>query len=128
MSRKRQNYMKRSDALFSKLIRERDGMCVANGVIVDTTVYLGCNGNLQCAHIHSRSYKSIRTDFKNAIALCAKHHVYFTHRPLEWQEFVESQWPGVWDELKAKALEYGNVDWKARHAELKRMVDSVEVT
>lgn len=118
MSKKRQNYMKRSDVLFSRLVRERDGRCLS----------CGSTDFLQCAHIISRSYKAIRTDFDNAVALCRRCHVRYTHQPLEWKDWVEAHWPGRWDELKGKALEYGKVDWKARHAELKRMVDSVEVT
>jgi hypothetical protein len=38
--------------------------------------------------------------------------VKFTHRPLEWREWVEERFPGRWDELKEQALRYEKVDWK----------------
>ena len=36
----------------------------------------------------------------------------FTHSPLEWRDWVETQFPGRWDWLRAKALKYDRVDWK----------------
>lgn len=115
MTKKRQNYMRQADALFSKFIRERDGRCQACGTA----------DNLQCAHIISRSYKAIRTHQWNAVALCRGCHVRFTHRPLEWEDFVESRWPGRWVMLRELALSYERVDWKAERdrlkAELKRL-------
>lgn len=118
MSKKRQNYMKKADVLFSKLVRDRDGCCLNCGA----TEYL------QCAHIHSRSYKSIRTDFDNAVALCRGCHVKFTHRPLEWEEWVNERFPGRWTDLKAKALRYEKVDWKLRYQTLKELSESLGVT
>ena len=52
MSKRRSNYMAQADVLFSRMIRERDGSCRRCGSV----------DHLQCAHIISRSYKSIRTD------------------------------------------------------------------
>ena len=43
---------------------------------------------LQCAHIITRGYKQIAFDLDNAMCLCRSHHVYFTHRPIEWESFV----------------------------------------
>ena len=96
------NWMRKADTAFSKYIRARDGRCLNCG----STEYL------QCAHIHSRSYKSIRVDELNAVALCRSCHVKFTHRPLEWSEWVEDNYPGRWVELKKKALAYERVDWR----------------
>lgn len=122
MTKRRQNYMKRADALFSRLIRERDQTCVA------AQAYgVACKGNLQCAHLISRSYKSIRCDFDNAVAACAAHHTYFTHRPLEWREWVEWTFPGRWDRLQAQALRYEKVDWRARLAELKEIAENMGI-
>lgn len=109
--KKRQNHMKQADILFSKIIRRRDGVCVR----------CGRTENLQCAHIISRSYRSIRCDVDNAVALCRGCHVFFTHRPLEWQEWVEAMWPGRWGVLRERALAYERLDWKRRVAELKRV-------
>lgn len=116
MSRKRQNYMKQADALFSRFIRERDGFCQACGTTSD----------LQCAHIISRSYKSIRTHRLNAVALCRSCHVKFTHRPLEWQDFVDERWPGRWDMLREIALSYERVDWKGERDRLKAELERLE--
>lgn len=99
---KKSNHMARADKWFSKFIRLRDGQCVNCG----STAYL------QAAHVHSRSYKSIRVNPDNCVALCRSCHVRFTHRPLEWHEWVEEQFPGRWDELKRLALGYEKVDWK----------------
>jgi hypothetical protein len=120
---KKQNYMKKSDVLFSRLVRDRDQMCRALG-----TDMVMCKGVLQCAHIHSRSYKSIRTNFENAVALCAAHHTYYTHRPLEWEDWVRHNLPNRWDELRAVALRYDRVDWKLRYNTLRELAESLGVS
>lgn len=117
MSKKRRNWMKKADALFSKIVKERDGQCMA----------CGATEFLQCAHIITRSYKAIRCHLDNAVALCRSCHVSFTHRPLEWQEWVEAQFPGRWDRLRKEALAYGRVDWKARHDELREIASNLEL-
>jgi hypothetical protein len=33
-----------------------------------------CSGNLECSHIHSRNYHSVRWDVRNAICVCSSHH------------------------------------------------------
>lgn len=108
--KKKSDYMKQADRAFSKYVRTRDGQCLAAPPHA---------GNLQCAHIIGRGYKSIRTHPDNAVALCAKHHVYWTHRPLEWRLWVDEMFPGRWEELRSVALEYGRVDWKAEAAKWK---------
>lgn len=110
---KKSNHMARADQAFSKYIRARDGECVADGEHA---------GNLQCAHIISRSYRSIRVNPDNAVCLCARHHLYFTHRPLEWHDWVEARFPGRWDELKREALKYSKVDWRFQAAYWKEQI------
>jgi hypothetical protein len=122
MTNTRQNYRAKSDVLFSKLVRERDGGCVAAGYRFD------CKGYLQCAHVIPRRYNAIRTDFDNAIALCSSHHVYWTYRPLEWREFVDVRFPGRWDELRVRALSDVKVDWKHRYRTLAEMRDALGVS
>lgn len=107
--------MRQADQIFSKLIRHRDGHCLAVGY------RFPCSGNLQCAHIHTRAYKSIRCDFDNAVTLCGGHHVFFTHRPLEWADWVEAMFPGRWDELKRRALRYDRVNWPGMVRELRKL-------
>lgn len=107
--------MRTADILFSKLIRSR-GECES-----DRGTH---SGSLQCAHIISRSYKSIRTYEKNALCLCQGCHVYFTHHPLEWRRFIDGRFPGRWDELTDWALQFTKVDWRAEVERL-RSVGSV---
>lgn len=116
-SRPKQDWMKRADKLFSQHIRARDGRCMAEG-----EAGVSCAGNLQCAHIISRSYKSIRVDPDNALTLCAAHHVYWTHHPLEWESWIESLYPGRWARLRKRALGYERVNWRAEYDSLKRLV------
>lgn len=116
--RPKQDYMKRADRLFSKLIRARDGHCQAVG-----THDITCSGYLQCAHIVGRGELSLRVDESNALTLCQAHHVFFTHRPAAWHDFIDDHYPGRWDELRAKAREHRGsglrVDWRAEVGRLK---------
>lgn len=86
----------RADEAFSVFIRKRDDRCVASGK------HKGAN---QCAHIFSRRYLAIRWEPQNAVALCGKHHMYYTHRLLEWMEWAEAYLGrGVYSGLWQRAL------------------------
>lgn len=92
---KRKMKLHDADKLFSQYIRTRDGwQCQRCGSPFHT----------QCAHIIGRSYRAIRFSPHNALALCQGCHVYMTHRPLEWQDWVEEKFPGRWAMLRAQAL------------------------
>ena len=71
-----------ADKWFARIIRARRWCqkCGADGA--DPSTFL------QCAHIYSRTYLGIRWDERNAMALCRRCHMFFTHRPIEWEEFV----------------------------------------
>lgn len=86
-----------ADRLFSLIVRHR-GRCE------DET--RPCAGSLQCAHVVSRSYRSTRWNEGNAFALCAGAHNFYTHRPVEWEVFVDARL-GVetHDALKRAALQ-----------------------
>lgn len=109
-------YMVEADRYFSLYIRARDGACVNCG----KTSYL------QCAHIRPRTYRSIRTNPDNAVALCRGCHVYYTHRPIEWEQFIAEFQPGLWEDLGAIALgaiaDERKVDWEAEAAKWKSLV------
>lgn len=77
----RQAQVNKLDKLFSLIVRSH-GRCV----VCDTTQ------NLQCAHGFSRRHRATRWDFRNAFSLCRGHHVYFTHRPLEWDDWLRDRW------------------------------------
>lgn len=68
--------------------------------------YCGTTERLQCAHIVSRRYLGVRFDFGNAYCLCAGCHLRFTHRPLEWEQYViEQMGEEAYRDLKRRALD-----------------------
>lgn len=71
----------RADELFSRLIRARDQRCQNCG---DTD-------RPQCAHIWSRSYRAVRWKMENAIQLCQRCHMSFTHHPAEWAAWCDDR-------------------------------------
>lgn len=76
--------IKKLDMLFSKKIRERDGACLR----------CGKSGNLQCAHLISRTYKHLRWNERNCITLCYACHIHWSHRnPLEFSEWLQKVLP-----------------------------------
>lgn len=87
-----------ADELFAKIVRSA-GKCFKCG-----NTY-----NLQCAHIISRGYFGTRYDFDNALCLCSGHHVWYTHHPLEWEDFIDEKL-GMErrKELKKRAYAYTN--------------------
>lgn len=115
--KKRMASTKRCDVLFSRLVRV-EGMCqirkMANCPV----------GNLQCAHGFSRRYRAVRWDPRNAFAACAGCHMYFTHHPIEWDDFLRERW-GVelYDELKGLALAGEKVDLGEIEARLKKALE-----
>lgn len=72
---------KKVDEVFSKWIRCRDGRCLK----------CGTQNNLQCAHVFSRTARSVRWFENNAITLCYKCHMFWAHKnPIEFTEFIKS--------------------------------------
>lgn len=51
---------------------------------------MGDYSKLQCAHIYSRTYKSVRWDLKNLICLCSSCHFFGHKNPTLFTEFVQS--------------------------------------
>ena len=85
-----------ADKLFSLIVRH-SGLCDAG--------YRSHAGAVQCAHLVSRSYRSVRWDEANALPLCAGCHVYYTHHPLEWEQYItERNGPEAIAALKARAM------------------------
>jgi hypothetical protein len=113
------------DTAFSLWVRSI-GVCEAAGVtaaradspddswdeneVLDALIYapagpLQCKGNLQCAHILTRGYSTIRWRPANALSLCQAHHMYWTHRPAEWESFIIAKFGQAhWDELRRLAI------------------------
>lgn len=93
----------KADKLFSQVIRQ-PGRCE------------NCGGHsfLQCAHGISRRYHAVRWDLRNAFPLCRSCHVYFTHRPLEWDDWLIERWGALlYKEMRSTALRGERVDLEA---------------
>ena len=86
---------RKADRLFSVAIRDRDG---------NQCRECGSAFRVQCAHIVSRRYDATRWSMDNAVALCAKHHMKWTHDPLGWDDWVTERFgPGRLRGLKVRA-------------------------
>ena len=90
--------LRTADDLFSKMIRARDGRCVAREFFPDIT----CWGGLQAMHLVRRRYGP-RFDPINAASGCVAHHHFLTVNPDEHFEFCE-RWLGTdaYAELRAR--------------------------
>ena len=111
---KRKAKLHDADRLFSQFIRNRDGwQCRICGEPY----------NLQCAHLVSRRYRAIRFSPLNAVALCSRHHVYYTYRTIEWELWCEERFPGRLAMLKAQALAaHEHPDYEQICAEFRRAI------
>lgn len=101
------------DKLWSQIVR-RSGKCEVSGKSAPEVV-------LQAAHGFSRRYLATRWNLLNGFCLSAAAHVYYTHRPLEWDEYLHTAWgDSVYEELREIALRGLKPDIEATHAALKR--------
>ena len=119
---KRYKSVDAADALFSKIVRARSGACVNCGSVE----------RLQCAHGFSRRYRNARWDYRNAFCLCAGCHMFFTHRPIEWDNWLRERWGGdLYDEIRALAQQTTKVsvpDVIERLYADKKVMDAAGVT
>lgn len=115
--RRKASLTKQADMLFSKIIRSR-GSCEHCATPV----------NLQCAHGFSRRYRAVRWDQRNAFALCAGCHLYFTMRPLEWDDWLRDRWGDeLYATLRFVALSAPNPKLVEVMADLKKTADELGV-
>lgn len=128
--RKRISQRKQADTLFSKLVRSvgycevEDGVYEGSIGIISIRSHTAHAGPLQCAHVFSRSYLATRFERMNAVCLCAAHHVYFTHRPLEWEDWCrEELGSAVYDELRRTAKVGGRPDYATLIPDLRRRLE-----
>jgi hypothetical protein len=82
----------RADRVIAAFVKKRDGGCV---VVWGTLKRLGRpiqhGGGLQWSHLISRRYHATRWNPDASVAMCAAHHVWFTHHPLEFED-----WRAFW--------------------------------
>lgn len=96
------------DRMLSALTRS-EGACVN----------CGSAKNTQCAHGFSRRYRSARWDRRNVFCLCQKCHMYYTFRPLEWDDWLRERWgEDLYAELRALAQSTEKVDLDAVRDEI----------
>ena len=75
------------DALFSKLIRERDDWtCRISGVSIRHSPV-----SLHCAHIMGRRHVGLRWHPANAVSLTAGEHLFYTEHPFEWTDWCVNE-------------------------------------
>ena len=72
------------DKLFSLKVRSL-GYCMFRG-----SDDITCGGVLQAAHVIGRGNLFLRWNPKNAICICAGHHVWYTFHPEAWREMMET--------------------------------------
>lgn len=65
----------------SRIVRARGFCAICNAIDYE---------KFQCAHIYSRTYRSVRWDFDNLLCLCAGCHLESHRKPLEFTDFVKS--------------------------------------
>jgi hypothetical protein len=83
----RSKLTKELDKVTSKIVRKH-GRCQLAGL--DD---IHCGGHLQTMHIIGRANRRLRWDFMNLLCGCQGHHVYYTHHPWEFHEFIERHFP-----------------------------------
>jgi hypothetical protein len=111
--------VKHLDAMFAKLVKT-NGECVSGRK--------EHNGGLQCAHGFSRRYRLIRWDMRNAFPFCAGCHIYFTHRPLEWEQWLRVKWGDeLYEEMKQTALQDKKADLKEVYECLKKLTQELSL-
>jgi hypothetical protein len=113
---KRKAKLRDADKLFSEYIRKRDGWACRS---------CGAPWRIQCAHIVSRRYRAVRWNPENALALCSKCHTFFTHRPIEWETWVDTMYPGRLGILKAQALDRLRADYDDLCKSLRYLIGGV---
>ena len=85
------------DRLFSLKIRER-GECESGRP--------NHAGGHQCAHGFSRRYQTVRWNETNAWCLCAGCHTFYTHHPIEWDDWLVDRWGfALYGVMKGMALQ-----------------------
>ena len=109
--------LKKCDQLFSLIIRARDGRCQE----------CGSTDGLQNAHGFSRSYRATRFDRRQCWALCIKCHKRYTHRPIEWSEWmVDRMGEALYEEVRTLAKTGPNPDLRELRAALQQEWDQVQ--
>lgn len=123
---KRASLARECDRLWSLIVKCRIG-CEA--------LVLSCCENLysvfqsyQAAHGFSRRYRATRWLPINGFRLCRACHVYYTHRPLEWDVWLREAWgEPAYTELRYLALKNEKQDMPSVLAKLRAEADKLGI-
>jgi hypothetical protein len=82
---------------------------------------------LQCAHGFSRRYRGTRWDEEANFCLCSGCHFYFTHRPIEWDDYMKNVWgeEKYW-RIRRQAQAVTKTDKQKLYERLKRRSEELE--
>jgi hypothetical protein len=113
--------------------READRLCRLIVLNRDdwTCQRCGATAGIQWCHILTRSELSIRWEPKNSLALCAGCHVYMTHRPVEWLDWIDDHFGpyrmGTLRKLRRDSIARGDKpDYAALIADLRVQASQVK--
>ncbi|MCR4329598.1 MAG: hypothetical protein NUV65_03555 [Candidatus Roizmanbacteria bacterium] len=105
----------RADVLFSEYIRQRDPVCQK------------CSSHaplLHCAHYIGRVNKRLRYDEQNALSLCVKCHLEWSHKnPKEFTEWFKGKYPDRYEYLIKAKNEVVKLDYDVVVSELKEKIN-----
>jgi hypothetical protein len=81
---------------------------------------------LQCAHGFSRRYRGTRWTEEANFCLCSGCHMFFTWRPIEWDDYMRNVWgEEKYDRLRAQAQAITKPDKGAIYIALKERLEQI---
>ncbi len=120
-SKRKINYKKKCDELWSKVVRGRDGGCLLVGV------GRKCSGVLHADHVINRWNHTLRHDPRNGVALCAGHHLFWKpSHPVEYTEWFIKTYPHRHAYLVKRRQVIEKPDYKERYIKLKSLLEDIE--
>lgn len=112
----------KADRLCGEIVRGR-GYCEAASYEV-----VRCSSSgLQWCHIVGRANLRLRWEMFNALSMCAGHHVWFTNHPIDFAEFVRTQYPAKWALIMQHRWERFDGDYEKVLSRLRGEKDSAEL-
>lgn len=119
--KKRQSLSKQCDTLCAEIIKRRAGHeCQSRRDVVHDFA-------VQWAHGFGRGYHAVRWDLRNSWCLCRSCHMYYTHRPIQWDDWMrETLGEAEYADLRALAVTYVTPDLKETRDSLKAVLGSLD--
>jgi hypothetical protein len=108
---------RKADDAFGKLVRSK-GFCELAG-----KDHIHCGGTLQTMHIITRSNLRLRYDFKNVLCGCGGHHVWYTHNPSAFDNFIQNNFPDKWKYI----MDHKNEKQKMTAEDYKKIIEEFNI-